>query len=89
MKQLIIKNIDGFEMWCYRHIFKISWMNRITNVQLLQRLGKICELINEIKIKKLEYLRHIMREEQYELLRNIMQYKIEGKRNVGKRKTSI
>lgn len=38
----------------------------ITNVQILQNLTKKCELVNEVKIRKLEYLEHIMREEKYE-----------------------
>ncbi|CAG9836622.1 unnamed protein product, partial [Diabrotica balteata] len=37
---------------------------------------------------KLEYLGHIMRGEKYELLRNIMQGKIKGRRSVGRRKIS-
>ncbi|CAG9827720.1 unnamed protein product, partial [Diabrotica balteata] len=82
------KNLEAFEMWCYRRILKISWMDRKTNEQVLEQLGKQCEVLNSIKIRKLEFLGHIMRGKKYELLRNIMQGKIKGRRSVGRRKIS-
>ncbi|CAG9827859.1 unnamed protein product [Diabrotica balteata] len=88
LKNSNIKNLEAFEMWCYRRILKISWMDRKTNEQVLEQLGKQCEVLNSIKIRKLKYLGHIMRGEKYEILRNIMQGKIKGKRSVARRKIS-
>ena len=50
--------------------------------------GKEYEVINTIKARKLQYLGHIMRGQRYEMLRLIMQGKIKGKRNVGRRRIS-
>lgn len=88
LKQNNIRNIEAFEMWCYRRILKISWTEKISNVEVLQRVNKDCEVIKTIKTRKLQYLGHLMRGEKYSLLRNIMQGKIRGKRSVGRRKIS-
>lgn len=82
------KKLEAFEMWAYRRILRISWVDRITNVEVLQRLGKNTEILNTIKKRKLEYLGHIMRHERYRIMQLIMQGKIQGKRSIGRRKTS-
>ena len=33
----MFKKINAFEMWCYRRMLKISWKDRISNVEVLQR----------------------------------------------------
>jgi len=88
LKQSNIKNIEAFEMWCYRRILKISWTERITNKAVLLKMEKDCELLNTIKKRKLEYLGHIMRGSKYSLLRLIVQGKIIGKRSIGRRRIS-
>lgn len=76
-------------MWCYRRILKISWVDRITNDAVLRRMGKEREIINNVKKRKLEYLGHVMRNEQrYNLLQLILQGKIFGKRGPGRRRIS-
>ncbi|CAG9839485.1 unnamed protein product, partial [Diabrotica balteata] len=86
LKKSNIKNLEVFEMWCYRRILKISWINRKTNKQVFEQLGKQYEVLNSIKIGKLEYLGHIMKDEKYELLSTIMQGKIKARTSVGRRK---
>jgi hypothetical protein len=88
IKQSEIKKLNSFEMWCYRRIHRISWTEKVTNIEVLQRMKKECEVIKTVKIRKIQYLGHIMRGEKYVLLRLIMQGKIQGKRNPGRRKIS-
>lgn len=47
--------IEAFELWLYRRILKIPWIARITNAEVLRRMNKDTELVNTIKIKKLQY----------------------------------
>lgn len=83
------KKLEAFEMWCYRRILKISWVDRITNDAVLRRMGKEREIVNNVKKRKLEYLGHVMRNEQrYNLLQLILQGKIFGKRGPGRRRIS-
>lgn len=84
-----MKKLEAFEMWCYRRILKISWVDRITNNEVLRRMNKTCEILNEVKRRKLEYLGHIMRNEQrYSLLQLILQGKVHGRRGPGRRRIS-
>ncbi|CAG9830963.1 unnamed protein product, partial [Diabrotica balteata] len=88
LKKINIKNIETFEMWCYRRMWKIPWTERVTNQDVLLKMGKECEVIKTIQTKKLEYMGHIMKGKKYSLLRLIIQQKISRKRNVGRRRIS-
>ncbi|CAG9830832.1 unnamed protein product [Diabrotica balteata] len=48
--------LEAFEMWCYRRILRISWVDRVTNIEVLRRMDKTCEIISTVKQRKLEYL---------------------------------
>ena len=88
MKKIDIKKIDAFEMWMYRRMLRISWTQKITNVEVMRRMHKEREVILTIKKRKLQYLGHITRGRKYQLLQTIMQGKIAGKRSVGRRRNS-
>ncbi|CAI6350836.1 unnamed protein product [Macrosiphum euphorbiae] len=32
--------LDAFELWLYRRILRISWTEKITNIEVLRRMGK-------------------------------------------------
>lgn len=83
-----MRRLNSFEMWTYRRILRVSWKDRITNIEVLRRIGREKEVERTIKERKLQYLGHIMRGEKYNILRLIMQGKIEGKRGVGRRRIS-
>ena len=34
------RNIEAFEMWCYRRMLKMRWVDRITNEEILERIGE-------------------------------------------------
>jgi len=54
-------------------------MDRVTNEAVLQRMSNKA---------KLEYFAQVMRNPKYELLHNIIQGKVEGKRGPGRRRTA-
>lgn len=82
------KRIEAFEMYTYRRILRISWMQKVTNDEVLQRMSKQRELLNTIKERKMQYLGHVLRGERYELLRLIIEGKVQGRRSVGRRQNS-
>lgn len=88
LKKDISNRIEAFEMWTYRRILKISWVDRVTNDEVLRKMKKEKEVLNTIKIRKLQYLGHVMRGEKYVLLQIIIQGKIVGKRSIGRRRIS-
>ncbi|CAG9830510.1 unnamed protein product [Diabrotica balteata] len=88
LKQEHINKLQSFEMWCYRRMLRIAWTQKKANTKVLREMGKECDIINTIKIRKLQYLGHVMRGQRYELLRLIIKGKIKEGRSIGKRRVS-
>lgn len=79
-----INKIAAFETWCHCRMLRISWVDRVCNVQL-KRMNKNEDIISTIKKKKLEYFGHRVIRPNYALLQNIMEGRIKGRRNQGRR----
>ena len=80
--------MEALEMYFYRRMLKIPWIQRVTNVKVLRRMQKEAELLNTIERRKLQYLGHILRGEKYGILHLILQGKIDGRRSIGRRQNS-
>jgi hypothetical protein len=85
LKKKDVKLLQSFEMCLYRRMQRISWTQRIRNEEVLNRMETLPELINIIKTRKTTYLGHLMRHEEYSMLQIMLQGKVEGKRNVGRK----
>ncbi|CAG9839538.1 unnamed protein product [Diabrotica balteata] len=81
LKAKTLLKLQAFELWLYRRILKIPFMDKVTNEEVLWRMNTTVDLVNIVNGRKLQYLGHIMRNQgRYELLQCILQGKIEGKR---------
>lgn len=58
LTQATQKRLEAFEMWLYRRILRISWTEKVTNVEVMNRMGKEKEVLATIKRRKLEYFGH-------------------------------
>ena len=38
MRKAERKKVDSFEMWCWRRVVRVSWMERKTNVRVLENI---------------------------------------------------
>jgi hypothetical protein len=61
---------------------------QVTNDEVFTRMGTEKGLLYSVKKRKLQYFRHVLRNEKYRLLQLIAQGRIEGKRAPGRRRTS-
>ena len=77
-----------FLMFSLRTGPTISRTDRVSNVEVLNRMGKEMEVLYEVKRRRLEYFGHIIRNGKYRLLQLVVEGKIEGKRRPGQRNTS-
>ena len=77
-----INRIEAFEMWIFRKLARVSYKDRITNVEVLRRLGVKRELMSKIKKDKLTYFGHVMRHESIQ--KTILTGKTEGQRGRGR-----
>ena len=48
-------------MWCWRSLLKISWIERISNEEVLGRLGSDRELLVKIRARQMRFVGHIMK----------------------------
>ena len=72
----------------YMENIEISWIEHTTNEEVLRRMDKTKEVTFTVKMRKMEYLEHIMRNNKYRLLQLILQAKVDGRRRPGRRRNS-
>jgi hypothetical protein len=67
------KQLESFEMWCWRRMEKISWTDHVRNKEVLLRVKEQINILHEILKWKANWIGHILR-------RNcLLQWVIEGK----------
>jgi hypothetical protein len=85
MNRKIMKKITAFELWCYRRILRISWMDKITNNVVLERSKATATWSWEITRRKMSYAGHIMRGSAGDLPLILIEGRIEGTKRRGDR----
>ena len=76
------QTIDGFELWCWRRLLRVSWIARRSNQSILKEISPGCSLEGLILKLKLQYFGHLMRRaDSFEA--TLMLGKIEGRRRRG------
>ena len=74
--------VDAFEMWCYRRLLRVSWMDRRTNEWVLQQLNTKTILKKQMMKRKLTFFGHVSRHGSLE--KCIIQGSMEGRRRRGR-----
>jgi len=76
---LYVLPLKSFEMWCWRRMEKISWIDHVRNEEILLRVKEQRNTLHEITKRKADWIGHILR-------RNcLLQQVIERKIKVGDR----
>lgn len=83
-----MNRLEAFEMWVIRRILRISWIDRVSNTEVLERAHTQRELLTTIKCRKIGYLGHVLRGEKYRLLHLILKGRIEGRQGIGRKQLS-
>ena len=73
-----IRRIEAFEMWIWRRVEKVSWVERKTNEDVLTVVDEKRELLNRITTTKKRWIGHIVRGTG--LLKEVIEDRIDGKR---------
>ena len=61
LKKVDTNKITAFELWCYRRLLQISWVDKRTNQWVLEKIGPCSKLLDKINKRKLKFLGHIAR----------------------------
>ena len=48
MKQTIRENIEAFDMWSYHTAVRVSYVEHVSNVEIVDRIGQERQLLNPI-----------------------------------------
>jgi hypothetical protein len=55
------KNLESFEMWCWRRIEKISWIDHVRNEEVLLRVKEQRNILHEISKRKVNWIGYTLR----------------------------
>ena len=55
------RQIDAFELWCWRRLLRVSWTPRRSNQSILKEISPGCSLEGMMLKLKLQYFGHLMR----------------------------
>ena len=60
--------LEAMEMWCWRRMLKVSWMQRRSNVSILEAIGGRRELMALVMKRQMKFLGHVIRADGLENL---------------------
>ena len=60
------ERIDAVEIWFLRRILRISWVDKVTNEEVLKKAGVKRSLIKVIRKRRMQFLGHVMRSKEME-----------------------
>ena len=85
LKNSDIKKIKSFELWCYRRLLRISWVEKISNEEVIRRSGCQRRLMDIINERKLTFIGHVLRSDH--LTKLLLTGMVYGPRGKGRPKT--
>ena len=74
-------------MWIWRRLLKISWRDKISNEEVLRRVGEGRQLIKTITTRKKNWIGHVMRGNRG--IQETIEGHINGNRRKGRPRTGI
>ena len=82
IKKTEYQRTDAFELWCWRRLLRVLWMERRSNQSILKEISLEYSLKGLMLKLKLKYFGHLMqRTDSFE--KTLMLGKIEGRRRMG------
>ena len=55
------RKIDAFELWCWRRVLRVSWMERKTNISIIESIKPEWTLESRVTKAALNYFGHVVR----------------------------
>ena len=77
------KQVESFEMWCWRRMEKITWTDHVRNEDVLLRVNERRNILDEIRKRKANWIGHILRRKC--LLKQVIEGRIKGDMEVTRR----
>ena len=68
LTKILKDKLRAAEMWFYRRMLRITWVDRITNIEVLTRLNCTQSIITTIRKRQLNFLGHVLREKKMNII---------------------
>jgi len=73
------RTLESFEMWCWRRMQRVSWIEHRTNESILSEIDEGRKVIKTIRTRRWNMIGHILWHEN-ELIYRIIEGKMKGKK---------
>ena len=83
----MIKKLEALETWFYRRMLRISWKEKVTNVEVYRRMNTGISLLIDIVHRQLTFIGHILRKGKLENL--VVTGFVDGKRDRGRQQKTF
>jgi len=87
LKKQEIKRLEATEMWMWRRMEKISWTDKVTNEDVLKRVGEEKQIVSLVRNRKKKWVGHVLRGEG--MLRDVIEGRMEGAKGRGKPRSGM
>jgi len=77
LRQADKERLEAFEMWIWRRMLKISWVDKVSNAEVLQKVQENKSILDTVQHCKFRWIGHILRHDL--LLRDIIEGRMKGK----------
>ena len=78
-----VRRLQATNMWCYRRMLRISWMEKRTNKSILNGLQTRRELLAQIMKRKMAYFGHACRNNRCSLVKTYILGMMSGGKEEG------
>jgi len=78
------KYLESFEMWYWRRMEKISWIDHVRKEEVLLRVNEQRNILHDVRKRKANWIRHILRRNC--LLKQVIEGKIKGEMEMARRR---
>jgi len=68
--------IEALEMWIWQRMEKISWMDNVTNEDVLKKVNERKNMLNVIRQRKHKWTGHVLRHDEF--LQEIFEGRMKG-----------
>jgi hypothetical protein len=68
-------------------MLKISWKDKVSNVKVLERIGEVRTLLERIRIRKRNWIGHVLRGDN--LLKDMIEGTVDGERKRGRKRMKM
>ena len=79
--------LEAAEMWFYRRMLKVSWVEKVSNTEVLRRAGVQQDLVLKIIHRQISFIGHVLRKGQLE--EAALTGRIQGKRARGRQRGTL